>query len=335
STLVSGRFTLVSGCLANRLSRAYPALSVPSSTPHAMSQKATPLAQRLAAYSAAAGVALALAPDAYAQIVYNDFDPDEVIGVGDTFGLDFDGDGTVDLNFLGNTGGGPNTTARFALRIPPGGNPANGVLGVDDVYFQDPDSIGAASRLGSGDTIGPVSLPQGFYAYGIVASLYAASPYYNFVGQEGYAGFRFVAGGGTTHYGWIRLAINAGVTEGTLFEYAYEETPDTPILAGDMGTVAIEPGPDGAPGTHALSAPYPNPARGQAALSLEVAETQHVRVEVYDALGKRVALLHDAALAAGTEHRLTLDGSGLAAGVYVVRAVGERFSDLRTLTLTR
>src|SRR5690606_15086059 len=103
----------------------------------------------------------------------------------------------------------------------------------------------------------------------------------------------------------------------------------------DTTTTAIEAGPDGTPGTHALSAPYPNPARGEAALSLEVAETQRVRVEVYDALGKRVALLHDGPLAAGGAHRLALDGSALAAGVYVVRAVGERFDDLRTITLTR
>ncbi|MDX1419455.1 MAG: T9SS type A sorting domain-containing protein [Rubricoccaceae bacterium] len=297
-------------------------------------KKATTLAERLAAYSAAAGVTLALAPDAGAQIVYTDVDPDETISIGESVDLDFDGDGTIDLTIVGNTGGGVNTTARFAVRVPAGGNMDNGVLGVDDVYFGDPDSIGAASRLSSGVEVGPVSAPQGFYGYGIIASLYAGLNYYNFIGEEGFAGFRFVAGGGTTHYGWMRLAVNADVTEATLFEYAFDLTPDTPIVTGATG-VAIEPGPDGTPGTHALSNAAPNPARQQAQFTLEVAEVQHVRVEVYNALGQRVALLHDAALAPGAEHRFTLDAADLAAGVYVVRAVGERFTDTRTVTLAR
>ncbi|HLT47751.1 MAG TPA: T9SS type A sorting domain-containing protein [Rubricoccaceae bacterium] len=299
-----------------------------------MNDKATPLAQRLAAYSAAAGVTLAVAPDAGAQIVYHDIDPDEVVTVGETVNLDFDEDGTIDFTFVGNTGGGPGTTARFRFRTPTGGNAQNGFLGVDAVYFT-PPSIGGASRLSSGDLIGPTTPPPGFYPYGIVASLYAGNNYYNFIGQEGFAGFRFVGGDGDLHYGWIRLAVNSGVTEATLFEYAYESAADTPIEAGDMGTVAIEPSPDGTPGTHALTGAQPNPSNGRTALSLEVAEAQHVRVEVYDALGQRVAVLHDGPLAAGSAHRFTLDGSALASGVYVVRATGETFADTRTLTLTR
>ena len=69
-------------------------------------------------------------------------------------------------------------------------------------------------------------------------------------------------------------------------------------------------------------------------VTLSVAEAQAVTVAVYDALGRRVALLHEGPLAPGQEHRLTFDGSGLPAGVYVVRAVGETFSDTRVLTLT-
>ncbi|HLT46818.1 MAG TPA: M14 family zinc carboxypeptidase [Rubricoccaceae bacterium] len=77
------------------------------------------------------------------------------------------------------------------------------------------------------------------------------------------------------------------------------------------------------------------PTAGRAEVALAVAEAQAVTVSVYDALGRRVALLHDGPLAAGVEHRLTFDGAGLPVGVYVVRAVGEAFADTRILTLTR
>src|SRR5690606_9280607 len=87
--------------------------------------------------------------------------------------------------------------------------------------------------------------------------------------------------------------------------------------------------------THTLSAPRPNPTTGRAEVTLSVAEGQAVTVAVYDALGRRVSLLHDGPMAGGTEHRLTFDGSGLPSGVYVVRAVGEAFSDARVLSLTQ
>src|SRR5690606_12279905 len=88
-------------------------------------------------------------------------------------------------------------------------------------------------------------------------------------------------------------------------------------------------------GTHALSAPLPNPAVGPTRMTLTVAETQAVTITVYDALGRSVALLHDGILAAGTGHLIASDGSELPLGVYVVRAVGENFADTRVLTLMR
>src|SRR5690606_15969855 len=51
-------------------------------------------------------------------------------------------------------------------------------------------------------------------------------------------------------------------------------------------------------GTHALSAPSPNPSAGQAQLTLSVAEAQRVTLAVYDGLGRPVAVLHDGPMAA-------------------------------------
>ncbi|MDX1421114.1 MAG: T9SS type A sorting domain-containing protein [Rubricoccaceae bacterium] len=99
--------------------------------------------------------------------------------------------------------------------------------------------------------------------------------------------------------------------------------------------VAIEPLPDGTPGTHALSAPAPNPTNARTAFTLEVAQTQPVRVALYDALGREVSVLHDAPLAAGSEHRFTVDTASLPAGVYLIRAAGEQFNATRTVSLTR
>ncbi len=97
--------------------------------------------------------------------------------------------------------------------------------------------------------------------------------------------------------------------------------------------VAAEPAPD-AEGTGLALAVWPNPSRGVVALSLDVEGAQHVTVEVLDGLGRRVALLHNGTLAAGT-HALWAELSALAAGAYFVRVRDEGGTVTRPLLLAR
>lgn len=73
------------------------------------------------------------------------------------------------------------------------------------------------------------------------------------------------------------------------------------------------------PAVLALQAAVPNPFRTSTTLTLEVPHAGPATVEVFDALGRRVAVLHEGALASG-EHALRFDANGLAGGVYLVRA---------------
>ncbi|MDX1548551.1 MAG: T9SS type A sorting domain-containing protein, partial [Rhodothermales bacterium] len=84
-----------------------------------------------------------------------------------------------------------------------------------------------------------------------------------------------------------------------------------------------------------LTAPYPNPVRGQARLGVLVARSQQVRVEVFDALGRRVAVLFEGALESGSSRSLSWDSGRVPSGLYVVRAVGETFTAARTLTVVQ
>ena len=77
---------------------------------------------------------------------------------------------------------------------------------------------------------------------------------------------------------------------------------------------------------------FPNPAAGAAQLRLSLAEAGPVRVEVFDVLGRRAALLHDGAVATDG---LRLSTGTLPAGTYVVRARGAGFVATERLTVTR
>ena len=91
----------------------------------------------------------------------------------------------------------------------------------------------------------------------------------------------------------------------------------------------------GLTGAYHLSEVVPNPFRASGAtFTLAVAEEQPVEIGVYDTLGRLVQSLHTGPLAAST-HRFSVDGSGLAPGLYVVRVAGRDFTEIRTITLIR
>ena len=62
----------------------------------------------------------------------------------------------------------------------------------------------------------------------------------------------------------------------------------------------------------------PNPTAGRATFAFSLGQGAEVRLAVYDALGREVAVLADGTLAEGA-HQRTLAGEGLAPGVYVWR----------------
>ncbi|GIV62031.1 MAG: hypothetical protein KatS3mg044_0897 [Rhodothermaceae bacterium] len=140
----------------------------------------------------------------------------------------------------------------------------------------------------------------------------------------------FVAGQGTTAEGHAYTHRVEGLAPGTHrfrlrqvdFDGRFAYSPEVAV------TVDV-------PGAYVLAAPYPNPFRGATTLRVAVAETQPVRVAVYDVLGREVAVLHAGPMSGGTTHVLRFEAGGLPAGMYVVRAEGARFRASRMVLLMR
>lgn len=73
------------------------------------------------------------------------------------------------------------------------------------------------------------------------------------------------------------------------------------------------------PAAFTLSAAYPNPFNPETTVTVSLPAAQPLTVGVYDMLGRRVVLLFDGLLEAGT-HPLRFDATGLSGGTYVIRA---------------
>lgn len=83
-----------------------------------------------------------------------------------------------------------------------------------------------------------------------------------------------------------------------------------------------------------LSNAYPNPFNPRATVELTLAAPQEVSIALHDALGRRVRTLHQGRLGPST-HRFTIDGGGLASGVYFIRVTGEHANASRAVTLLK
>ncbi|OZC03873.1 CHRD domain-containing protein [Rubricoccus marinus] len=118
-----------------------------------------------------------------------------------------------------------------------------------------------------------------------------------------------------------------------------------PGAAVPVGILVVQPD-----GTTALSAPVDvaseetpdgtmvltvaNPLRSDAQVRFETPASGDVSLVLYDALGRRVAVLAEGDLAAGA-HTATLRASSLAPGVYVLRLAASGTQMTRTLTVVR
>src|SRR5690606_3034741 len=98
-------------------------------------------------------------------------------------------------------------------------------------------------------------------------------------------------------------------------------------------TIAAEPPPPLLPAL-SLTTPSPNPSRHRATARLTVPSPQPVRATIYNVLGREVRHVFEGMLAAG-EHELRLNTTGLPAGVYVLRVIGETGTATQRFTVVR
>jgi hypothetical protein len=183
------------------------------------------LSKQLAKYGALTAAIVGVNDANGQSIVYNDI-ADFTGGIGDSYQIDLDNNGTDDFQIRHN--GSSN------LYIDPL-TASNDVLGTGGATYAYPFALsngaaisnGAGSWFNNGFSGGFQSLNYGSCSFGNWCSI-----------TDGYLGLRFNISG-STHYGWVRLDVDGSGSSWTIKDFAYVDTADMALNAGQE-TLSIE-----------------------------------------------------------------------------------------------
>jgi len=91
---------------------------------------------------------------------------------------------------------------------------------------------------------------------------------------------------------------------------------------------------DQLPETYSLQQNYPNPFNPTTTISFSVKTKSHVKITVYDVLGRQVETLVDETLSCGN-YRTEFDGVDHASGVYFYELETDGFTESRKMVLAK
>lgn len=237
--------------------------------------------------------ALFMANIVLAQITFNDINPDATVTTENEMGYPIHVYGVGEWNaefYVQNYGQYTSYVACFV-------EGAGVVVNPGDV-----NGLKCIKMLSEGETIGSSSNFATSDGSPLFPAIYDPSLYTDWMGQTAYVGFQ-VKNAGATHYGWIKMSVNSNSTF-TVYEYAWQTSANTPIAAGDKGSLGIE----SAMVSNNLSI-YPNPATNN--VTLNFSEQVEI-VKIYSVDGREVKSFVPNSL------NETLNVSSFQSGVYFV-----------------
>jgi hypothetical protein len=284
-------------------------------------QKKDLLSPKLLSYSAAAGALLAVGANAEAQIAYTDVDPDSLVVAPEIqsqgiFAIDMNNDGTTDVTIVAGNGDwwySAGSSNWMSIRALPGTSAE--VAAASSYLTSWSATYYFALRFDQDAMIGPdesfsggsSSFQLGWYGTYASGTTYNTGPWVD--GEtDKYLGIRFSLDDGVSYqYGWVRLDVPADQSDVLVKDYAYEQTANLGIKAGEMvgggPGVSVEDGLADDLGVNISS--YQNK------IIISDLEIDHATADVYNVAGQ---LLHTVQVEKG-RNEVPVDNKGL----YIVR----------------
>ncbi len=154
--------------------------------------------------------------------------------------------------------------------------------------------------------------------------------------EDDWLNIGFVDGYGTTTQSQSYDYSDDGVHPGTMYEYRLRQMDfDGSVDYSDIARVLVAPMPT----TTQLHQNYPNPFNPSTSITVELENDEHVTLEIFDALGRRISTLASGVYSAGG-HVFNWNGVdernvAVESGVYFYRLTTPSFSRTRQMQMTK
>jgi hypothetical protein len=188
----------------------------------------------------------------FGQVTYTPLTPAVTLTAtyaSESYTIDFDGDGVVDVIVSAdkedvNANGFMLTLTGCAIFTPGNSEVAGYTKALGDETILLADSVSNLEMIGPDLYYISSATPALFPGIGlsiighVTGTTTALSNDGEFIGKQKYIGVKFMIGT-AAHYGWVLVNCSANFETVTILGFAYEETADEPIMAGDMGSVGV------------------------------------------------------------------------------------------------
>ncbi|MCB2213392.1 right-handed parallel beta-helix repeat-containing protein [bacterium] len=176
-----------------------------------------------------------------------------------------------------------------------------------------------------------VKLPDGsFFPTIQFQTSFTLTPYMNVSGSLTQDVPAFAPDGNYELWGYVGFNPNGDLRYGNFFPFTKSSTAVYTDPADSWASMG-----DAVPTVYEMQTAYPNPFNAATTLTVNLPESAELHVTVYNVQGRQVAELANGSYTAGT-HRFTFEASGLASGLYFVRAmVPGQFEQTQKLVLMR
>ena len=241
-------------------------------------------------------ISFILSENVNASIVYTDVIPDLTSTGNFTQDIDLDNNVAPDFRMTGAQAG------NFSFNIMQAGQ-----IGTNNLVLS--DGAGNASALALNTVIGPSSTTW----YQMNASNLIMITVTNSVGTgtwagatDMYLGLEFMINT-NTHYGWARFTFAQNTNTVIFKDYAYDNTPNTPILAGATFTAIA----DFSTAEKMISKIYPNPASSIITIDLKnpVEKANFIISDIFGNTVKQIEVAENTSA-------IKIDLTDMAAGIY-------------------
>ncbi len=266
-----------------------------------------------------------------AKLTAPDGEPFDLFGLGVSLAVTATGDLLALVGSLGDDGAGEQTGAAYVFRREPSAAP-----GADGTWAFEAKLTAADGQIGQ--RLGwAVALASAEESDADAVAVLGADGAYGFAGTVRLFRRDLASGAAGGEPVWTEAAelwasdrapgMELGYSVGVSGTFAVAGAPYADPMGGaayvwDLRRALPSEAPPLAGGREVELSAWPNPARGAATVALRLAASAHVRLVVYDGLGRAVGVLYEGPAAAG-ETLVRLDAGEWAPGVYFLRLEAE------------